>query len=87
VNASRLLKRQKRHIEAPSALRVEYRTNQVQRPRHLAIHSRGLRGLALVERTSSQVYIRTIGNWMDAMQDAHYSRCTLFTMNALQKQL
>ena len=56
MNASRLLKRQKIHIEAPAALRVECRTNQVQRPRHPAIRSRNLRGLrGLVERTSSQI--------------------------------
>jgi hypothetical protein len=78
VNASRLLKRQKRHIEAPAALRVECRTNRVQRPRHAAIHSRCLRGLGLVERTSSQIYVRRIGNWMDAMHDARCSRWTLF---------
>ncbi len=78
MNASRLLKRQKRHIEAPAALRVECRTNRLQRPRHAAIHSRCLRGLGLVERTSSQIYVRRIRNWMDAMHDARCSRWTLF---------
>jgi len=101
VNASRLLKRRKRHIEAPAAFRVECRTNQVQRPRHPAIHSRDVRGLALVERTTPQIYIRDvrvlalvertsfeirIGNWRDAMHDGRYSRMTLFTMDAIYQE-